>query len=172
MDYQATYKILKGKMFNYLVGSNGFLFRYSNSSDLEQVKKSLNGSGYVSISVTVGGVREKMLHRVIYRVFKGKIPEGMEIHHKDQNKLNNSIDNLSTATRSQNNSWRSSERGSKHHASKFSQEDIDKIFKLRLKGISNLEISKRFSCGRKTIDNIVFGRSYLKETRKYKKLIG
>lgn len=34
------------------------------------------------------------LHRIIYEIHHGPIPKGYDIHHKDGNKLNNSIDNL------------------------------------------------------------------------------
>ena len=41
-------------------------------------------------------------HRVIWEIFNGPIPEGMEIDHKDGNRINNNIDNLRLATKSQN----------------------------------------------------------------------
>lgn len=36
----------------------------------------------------------KRLHRLIWEKFNGKIPKGFDIHHKDGNKLNNSLSNL------------------------------------------------------------------------------
>ena len=36
----------------------------------------------------------KYAHKELFRKFYGEIPEGYEIHHKDGNKLNNSLDNL------------------------------------------------------------------------------
>lgn len=36
----------------------------------------------------------KRLHRVVWEYYKGKIPKGYEIHHKDKDKDNNSINNL------------------------------------------------------------------------------
>lgn len=52
---------------------------------------------------TTGGGRYKVVqrngkriqkHRLIWEQHFGKIPEGMIIHHKDGNKMNNDIDNL------------------------------------------------------------------------------
>ena len=34
------------------------------------------------------------IHRLMYKVFKGSIPEGYVVHHKDHNKLNNTPNNL------------------------------------------------------------------------------
>src|SRR3990167_3501438 len=42
--------------------------------------------------------RGKLLHRAIFRSVYGPIPDGMEIHHKDENKTNNAIENLQMLT--------------------------------------------------------------------------
>jgi endogenous inhibitor of DNA gyrase (YacG/DUF329 family) len=36
----------------------------------------------------------KLLHRELWRFYKGEIPSGHEIHHKDKNPANNDLDNL------------------------------------------------------------------------------
>ena len=33
-------------------------------------------------------------HRIVWKRHKGEIPKGWHVHHKDENKLNNEIDNL------------------------------------------------------------------------------
>jgi len=38
--------------------------------------------------------KNKMVHRLVWESVNGKIPDGMQIHHKDGDKLNNNIDNL------------------------------------------------------------------------------
>ena len=40
-----------------------------------------------------------LVHRLIWEEHYGKIPSGMDIHHKDGNKLNNKIENLECLTR-------------------------------------------------------------------------
>ena len=45
--------------------------------------------------------RGQLLHRAVYASFHGPIPEGIEIHHIDENKTNNAIDNLEALTRSE-----------------------------------------------------------------------
>lgn len=42
------------------------------------------------------------IHRIVYEMFHGKIPEGKEIDHKNRMKSNNQISNLRVATNSEN----------------------------------------------------------------------
>ena len=49
------------------------------------------------ISVTMG--------RLVWESFNGQIPEGMQINHLDENKINNCLDNLSPTTPKENNNW-------------------------------------------------------------------
>lgn len=41
------------------------------------------------------------IHRLEWEKFNGKIPDGYVVHHKDENKLNWSIDNLELLTRAE-----------------------------------------------------------------------
>lgn len=59
----------------------------------------LGNRGY--IRVTLNGV-EYMVHRIIYELHFGPIPEGYQIDHKDGNKSNNNLENLRLASRTQN----------------------------------------------------------------------
>lgn len=45
------------------------------------------------------------VHRLIWTVVNGKIPEGMQINHIDENPLNNSISNLNLMTPKENSNW-------------------------------------------------------------------
>lgn len=45
------------------------------------------------------------LHRLIWTVVNGEIPEGMQINHLDENPENNSIFNLSLVTPQENSNW-------------------------------------------------------------------
>lgn len=61
--------------------------------------EAINSSGYIEVRFN----REKRIaHRIIWELFNGSIPLGMQIDHKDGNKLNNNIDNLRLATPMQN----------------------------------------------------------------------
>ena len=50
-------------------------------------------TGYYLSSKKINGKRIR-LHRYIYEKLKGEIPKGYEVHHVDQDKENNNIDNL------------------------------------------------------------------------------
>ena len=58
--------------------------------------------GYYYICDNSTGNYNKLLHRLIYADEHGiELPDDVIIHHKDENKLNNDIDNLTTVTRAE-----------------------------------------------------------------------
>ena len=50
--------------------------------------------GYIRICSQTEGNHGKYLHRLIYEKHNGKLEKGMVVHHKNGNKLDNSIENL------------------------------------------------------------------------------
>ncbi|UXM05344.1 HNH endonuclease motif protein [Salmonella phage F115] len=46
--------------------------------------------------------RPRKVHRVIWEIHNGKIPDGMEVDHIDHNKLNNNIENLRLVSKKEN----------------------------------------------------------------------
>lgn len=68
---------------------------------IEITLKSKN-SRYLFLTKTEKGkTKNFLLHRVIYETFVGDIPDGYVIHHKDENKNNNSVSNLLMITAEQ-----------------------------------------------------------------------
>lgn len=62
---------------------------------------------YVGMYLTPNGKRVErkknyLVHRLVYRAFKGEIPEGIEVNHNDRNRQNNWDWNLSLMTHKEN----------------------------------------------------------------------
>lgn len=60
--------------------------------------------GYLGVALRIEGKTVKYLvHRLVYCVFNGvDISTQLDVHHKDNNKKNNNLDNLELLTRSEN----------------------------------------------------------------------
>ena len=77
---------------------NGFLFKRYPESKRPELRK------YFSGKCKLPGDRNykrRRLHRYKWQILKGEIPAGYEIHHKDENPLNNDIDNLECITKAE-----------------------------------------------------------------------
>ena len=83
---------------------DGKVWSYKTKRFIEYKEKT-NQYWYVSVTDDEGNRRKWRLHRFIWTVVNGDIPEGMEINHLDENKDNNSIFNLNLMTHQQNNNW-------------------------------------------------------------------
>lgn len=56
------------------------------------LKYTVDKNGYYRC--TVGRIKTKFLHQEVWRSHNGEIPNGYDIHHRDENKQNNCIENL------------------------------------------------------------------------------
>lgn len=78
-------------------------------------KAKIYSNGYYWITSRKEGNNSKLLHRLIFEEFYGKIPDGCHIHHKDGNTLNNCIMNLQLLTKREHISLHNKKRiGEKH----------------------------------------------------------
>src|SRR3990167_230189 len=76
---------------------------------LSSKKQRFNGKNYYlcGFYYQKRGIR---LHRVVWEHFKGKIPKGYHVHHKDEDRNNNQIGNLELLTKSKHLSHHMQER--------------------------------------------------------------
>lgn len=59
------------------------------------VNQEPNKQGYLRVCLWIDGKHKHIpIHILLYKTFIGNIPKGYDVHHKDHNKLNNSLDNL------------------------------------------------------------------------------
>jgi len=67
------------------------------------LKQRVNSAGYYYVSLSESGrIYTKYVHHVVAETFVGPRPFERDIHHKDDNKLNNCADNLEYVTQSEN----------------------------------------------------------------------
>ncbi len=85
------------------------LYQVSNIGRIKSLRKDrilkliIARNGYCRIQLCNNGLKEKLVHRLVYEAFIGSIPEKMCINHKDEDKTNNSLSNLELVTHAQNN---------------------------------------------------------------------
>jgi hypothetical protein len=87
----------------------------------------INNKGYFHIISTEEGNQFKKLHRLIYESEHGPIPEGHVIHHKDNNKLNNRLDNLEMMPTYEHNVLHKSGENHPRYGKKCSAETLYKM---------------------------------------------
>ena len=65
----------------------------------KSLKQFINNSGYYAVGLSCNSkYKHYYVHRLIWEAFNGPIPKGMQINHKDENKLNNCLSNLEMVT--------------------------------------------------------------------------
>jgi hypothetical protein len=89
---------------DYMASDRGFVL---SKRKMHILRGALCGAGYEVVSLFANGVRKRdYIHRIVARAFLENPDNLGEVDHKDQNKRNNSIDNLRWCSRSANNSNR------------------------------------------------------------------
>lgn len=122
------------------------------------------GYGVVTICAGNGARKMHLVHRLIAKTFIANPDNKPQINHKDGNPLNNSVDNLEWATRSQNQIHRydvlKRGGGENHGLSKLKKENIYIIRLLHLHKVPYKEIAKIFGVAGGTVSSIFSGRSW------------
>lgn len=70
------------------------------------LKLSKTKDGYLKVDLWKNGnVKTFLVHCLVWEAFNGPIPEGMQVNHIDENKLNNRLDNLNLMSHKDNINW-------------------------------------------------------------------
>jgi len=105
-----------------------------------------------------------LLHRLIWIIANGSIPEDLEINHKDGNKKNNSITNLEIVSHSENglHSFRElgrrgiGQKGEANPKAKLRSQDVIIIRKLYESGkFTNVQLGRKYNVSPQCISAIV-----------------
>lgn len=103
-------------------------------------------------------------HQVIAMTFLGPIPEGMEIHHKDHDGMNNRVDNLEYVTSSRNKlesvkagRW---PIGSRRWNAKLTEDQVRDMHSMSRRGQTHKTIAEAFGVTPATVCRIVNGQAW------------
>ena len=89
------------------VSLSGLIYRYDKHNDKLVLCAENEHHGYKWVSSKQNNIRWNMpIHRLVWETFNGPIPNNMEIDHKNNNRADNSLNNLQIVTHAQNNKLR------------------------------------------------------------------
>lgn len=118
------------------------------------LKKDINSVGYERVTLCKDDKCKKyLLHRLVYENFINPIPEGMVIHHIDEDKTNNNIDNLHLCTQRENNHFSRESIGYK-----LTQSDVNYI---RESNLSKVELADKFNVTSDYIGRVIRNKYWI-----------
>lgn len=89
------------KKYNRWVTTGGLVYRYNIKLDRLVLCSTHDNHGYTRVLCAPKGL-SKLIHRIVWETFNGEIPDGMQIDHIDNNKMNNDISNLQLVSPQEN----------------------------------------------------------------------
>lgn len=142
--------------------------RYSNLSLARGRKlKPNNIKGYNTVAFRKNSNTKRFsIHRLVYETFVGEIKTGLQINHKDGDKLNNHYSNLETLTPKENtrHAWENGlckkRLGTKTSIAKLNDNKVRKIRELGKSGLSQTKIALLFNVHQTTIFNIINNKTW------------
>ncbi len=118
---------------NYFITDTGEVYSRARGS-LKKLKTKISNCGYVRVTLSLDDKQYyKSVHRLVAQSFVEGYSEDLQVNHLDGNKLNNLWNNLRmcSATENQKHAYatglKQSPRGSQHHNSKLTEQDIRDI---------------------------------------------
>lgn len=90
-----TFKAIPSVPSGYYISNSGIVFSTFTNMILKQ---EIDNDGYHRISFPYKHLTHMAIHRLTYKAWKGEIPKGYVIHHKNNKKWDNDINNLQITT--------------------------------------------------------------------------
>src|SRR5215831_3363679 len=158
-DRARRWKPVPGFREFYEVSDDGlvrtiFTYRHWIPRPIHRLRRLYRKNGYWAVDLHHDRTQlHCYVHRLVWEAFKGPIPSGREINHRDGNRTNNRLRNLELVSRSENirhciqflNPKRNPIRGADHHKAKLKPHDIPAILELYRSGVTQKDIAKRYS---------------------------
>ena len=109
--------------------------------------------------------RSRTVHRLVAAAFFGPCPKGLEVNHKDGNKLNGRIDNLEYVSKGANEhhahvTGLKSHRGTRNPATRLTDEDVVRIRQRYANGERQPSIAKSFGISQPAVSLIVSRKNW------------
>jgi hypothetical protein len=129
------------------------------------VKPIVAGKGYRATQLFKADIVERVyVHRLVYSLFVGPIPPGLEIDHIDRTKTNNVLTNLKLTDRKGNMGNPLTvlvmARGERHYNSKLRDADVVSAHAAIVSGERVSAVARRLGVNRQTIADIVAGTTW------------
>lgn len=163
-------KLFECKGVTYIVSTEGKIYSTSNAGRgkyHKELSQRLDSDGYLCVTVGSNSQRTRMrVHRIIALAFIENPDNLPEVDHIDNNKINNSVENLRWVTSFTNKSKIPFEARSishKHSANgraRLTEEEVIKIRKMYNDGYKKSELANMYNVGWSTIGNIIAGNTW------------
>ncbi len=145
---------------NYVLNERG---EVKNIRTGYKIKYQIDNKGYARVKIVCNGKgKSYKIHKLVARYFIGETPIGCVVSHKDNDKLNNRLENLEYITQTEN-----SKRAYDDllFDSILEKNDIKNIIILYVQGLSPHHIAKLYGVSRNTIRDILRGKTWKSVTK-------
>lgn len=140
------------------------------SRPCNRVRAEHHAGKYLQVRAMFDGTRyHASAHRLVYRHFKGPIPDGLTINHDDGNKMRNRPSNLVPASYSEQQvhaikvlrtSRLAHQYGAKNAMAKLTLPEVEEMCRRRASGERLLAIARDFGVSDRTVSKIALGHRW------------
>ena len=165
---QEIFKDIPGYNGDYQVSNQGRVKSFKQSPKGRILRPKSTVSGYLQVNLCQNGkVNTTYVHYLVTLTFVGERPYGLDINHKDGNKVNNYLSNLEYCTHSKNiqhghdMGLMNTPRGENHSRAKLTKSQVLEI-RTRYSdgGVTQKELAMEYGVGSSTIGEIVNRRNW------------
>lgn len=163
-EHGGDWRPVGGTGERYWVNDYGLVYSVRRPRCAGGLLKQWVRSGYMTVCLNEGRSKSLVLvHRIVVEAFRGPIPLGMEVRHRDGDAANNSLCNLALGTRTDNERDKAVHgtllRGERHPNAKLTWEQVCEI-RGRMGIERQHDLAARFGIARSTVQRIQKGERW------------